>query len=431
MRPTFRTLKIDDARALHALVAEHVESLEADLRILGERVFLGGGAVDLVALDGEGRLVLLAVALVADDAMVLRMLEAFAWCFEYPDAVGRLYAVDPAALAVSPRVLFISERFSDAFLRKVKHLQMPIGCLEFRYLEVNGAAGLYFNLVDTPRTSPTTPAAAAAAVIPPAASAAPSAASSVAPARIEPPIAESPPVLGTVVRATPIPEPIEPAAAPVSAVEPVTSRVEAADPVEAPLSVSSTVVQATPIPEPVEPVAAPASVVEPVASSVVEPVASRVEAPVPAPPIAPVVRPAVPSSSRASRATTEARPAELLKGLRIPQNLSSQWQRILNRAVDAPDPAKIRVIREYLQGEFPGCVLYDFYEHEHTAQVFHVQNSHGDLMHVAAVSDDFLKTEAERDIRRFLESNRLGRALRDAGASSVLITPMGLRVTKG
>jgi hypothetical protein len=421
MRSTFRTLKIDDARALHALVVEHVESLEADLRIVGERVLLGEGAVDLVALDGEGHLVLLAVALVADDAMVLRMLEAFAWCFEYPDAVGRLYAVDPAALAVPPRVLFVSERFSDAFLRKVKHLQMSIGCLEFRYLEVNGVAGLYFNVVETPRTSPTTPAAAAAVVMPPAASTASSAAS-VAQARIEP-IAESSPVLDAVVRATPpILEPVEPVAELVSAVEPAAARIEATEPVEVPLSAPSTDVPAAPIPEPVESVAVPASVVEPVAS--------RVEAVVPAPPVNPVIRPTAPPSPRAPRTTTEARPAELLKGLRIPQNLSSQWQRILNRAVDAPDPAKIRVIREYLQGEFPGCVLYDFYEHEHTAQMFHVQNSQGDLMHVAAVSDDFLKTEAERDIRRFLEGNRLGRALRDAGPSSVLITPKGLRVTK-
>ncbi len=391
MRPTFRTLKVDEARALHALVVEHVESLEADLRILGERVLLGGGAVDLVALDGEGRLVLMAVALVADDAMVLRMLEAFAWCFEYPDAVGRLYTVNPAALAVPPRVLFVSERFSDAFLRKVKHLQMPIGCLEFRYLEVNGVAGLYFNLVDTPRTSPTTPAAAAAAVIQPAASTAPPAASVVA-ARIEPPIADPSPVLDTVVHAARIPEPIEPEAAPASAVEPVASRVEAmdavevpvdtvevpVDAVEAPVSAPSTVVPATPIPEPVEPVAAPASVVEPVAS--------RVEAAVPSPPAGPAIRATPPPSPRPSRATTEARPAELLKGLRIPQNLSSQWQRILNRAVDAPDPAKIRVIREYLQGEFPGCVLYDFYEHEHTAQMFHVQNSQGDLPRSPTIS---------------------------------------------
>jgi hypothetical protein len=308
MRPTFRTLKIDDARALQALVVEHVESLEAGLRILDERVLLGGGAVDLVALDGDGRLVLIAVALVADDAMMLRMLEAFAWSLEYPDAVGRLYAVSPAA--VLPRVMFVSERFSDAFLRKVKHLQMPsIGCLEFRSLEVDGVAGLYFNPVDTPRTPPTAPAAAPAVAIPPAPSTAPSA----------------------------------------------------------------------------------------------------------------------PGAPR----PTEARPGELLKGLRVPENLSSQWQQILKRAVDAPDPAKIRVVREYLQSEFPGCVLYDSYEHQRAAQMFRVQNGQGDLMHVAAVSDDFFEAEAEGDIRHVLERNRLARALRDAGPSSVLITAAGLRVTKG
>ena len=311
MRPTFRTLKIDDARALQALVVEHVESLEAGLRILDERVLLGEGAVDLVALDGDGRLVLIAVALVADDAMMLRMLEAFAWSLEYPDAVGRLYAVSPDA--VLPRVMFVSERFSDAFLRKVKHLQMPsIGCLEFRSLEVDGVAGLYFNPVDTPRTSPTAPTAAPAVAIPPT----------------------------VAIRAT---------------------------------------------------------------------------------------APSAPSAPR----PTEARPGELLKGLRIPENLSSQWQRILKRAVDAPDPAKIRVVREYLQSEFPGCVLYDSYEHQRAAQTFRVENSHGDLMHVAAVSDDFFEAEAEGDIRHVLEHNRLAHALRDAGSSSVLITSAGLRVTEG
>jgi hypothetical protein len=52
-------------------------------------------------------------------------------------------------------------------------------------------------------------------------------------------------------------------------------------------------------------------------------------------------------------------------------------------------------------------------------------------MHMAAVSDDFFEAEAEGDIRPFLERNRLARALRDAGPSSVLITSAGLRVTKG
>jgi hypothetical protein len=387
MRPTFRTLKIDDEGALEALVVEHVESLETGLRIKGERVLLGRGAVDLVALDGESRLVLIAIALVADDAMMLRMLEAFAWCLEYPDAVGRLYAVDPAALAVPPRVMFVSERLSDAFLRKVKYLKMPsIDCLEFRYLEVDGVSGLYFYPVDTP--SPAAAEVSPAVVIAPA------------------------PV--PVVRGTPMPEPVE-SVAPINGVEPVAAR-----PAELPSPAPGPVMGETPMPEPVESVAQHVGAVEPV----------TVEAANPAAPV-PGIRATASSQLRALRSTTEARPGELLKGLRIPQNLSSQWQRILNRAVDAPDPAKIRVIREYLQTEFPGCVLSDFYEHKRAAQIFHVQNSQDDLLHVAAISDDFLKTEAERDIRRFLDGNRLSRVLRDAGPTAVLVTPSGLQVSKG
>ena len=387
MRPTFRTLKIDDESALQVLVVEHVESLEPGLRIKGERVLLGRGAVDLVALDGENRLVLIAIALVADEAMMLRMLEAFAWCLEYPDAVIRLYAVDRAALAVPPRVMFVSERLSDVFLRKVKYLKMPsIDCLEFRYLEVDGVTGLYFNPVDT--RSSTAPEVAPAVVIAPA------------------------PV--PVVRGTPMPEPVE-LVTPIDAVAPVAAR-----PVELASAEPGPVLDETSMPEAVGSVTQHISAVEP----------GTVEAASPAAAVDPGILATAPSWFRAPRPATEAWSGELLKGLRIPQTLSSQWQRILNRAVDAPDPAKIRIIREYLQAEFPGDVLSDFYEHERAVQMFHVQNSQGDLVHVAAVSDDFLKTEAERDIRWFLDGNGLGRVLRDAGPATVLVTPSGLQVSR-
>src|SRR5262249_6672573 len=164
----------------------------------------------------------------------------------------------------------------------------------------------------------------------------------------------------------------------------------------------------TPMPEPIASVAQHVSAVEQV----------TVEAANPAAAVESEISATTPSWLRAPRPTTEAWAGELLKGLRIPQNLSSQWQRILNRAADAPDPAKLRVIREYLQTAFPGCVLSDFYEHERAAQMFHVQNSQGDLVHVAAVSDDFLKTEAERDIRSFLDGSGFSRVLRDAGLTT-------------
>jgi hypothetical protein len=114
----------------------------------------------------------------------------------------------------------------------------------------------------------------------------------------------------------------------------------------------------------------------------------------------------------------------------MPENLSSQWRRILSRAVDAPDPAKIRVVREYLQSEFPGAVVYDFYEHQRAAQMFQVQNGQGAVMHLATVSDDFFDANAEGNIRSVLERQRLGRALRDAGPTGVLISAAGLRVAK-
>lgn len=435
MRPTFRTLKVDDARALQTLMAEHAESLDTGLKVLDERVVLGGGAVDLVALAAEGTLVLIAIALVADDAMLLRMLEAYAWCFEYPDAIARLYPAMRIPLDAPPRVMFVGERFPDAFLRKVKHLRMPsLDCLEFRYLEVNGVAGLYFNPVDEAR-----PAEATAAVAP-------------SPERVSvgaPPVPAAVPI-------TPIPTtsiltaPVAPSAPPAARITVTPSPIEPVTPVTAPVASIAESVAAARV-EPETPAAAPARsavgrgtatlpVTEAAAATAiaVEPLAASIELEVvdPVPAEKPVIRhepvthhkagPAVGDGARA----VEAPPAELLVGLRMPETLSSQWRRVLTRTPEAPDAAKVLVVREYLQQEFPGCTVYDFYEHQRAAQVFHLQNSQGSLMHQAAVSDDFFEAESERNIRRFLDKNRLARALRDAGSSDVLVTQGGIRVAK-
>ena len=369
MKPTFKTLGVDDDRVLQALIVEHAESLEAGLTVLSERVLMGETTIDLVAQDSDGSLVLIAAGLVADDAMVLRMLEAFAWCAEHPGALARLYAATPADVLPPSRVIFVGRRLSDSFLRKVRYLRIPaVECLEFRYLEVNGVDGLYFNPVETWHLGPAASRTAA-----------------------------SPPV--------PSPR------APVAAVRP---KLRASAEVPTPRPVLAD----PPMPEPIEFVDS----LEPPAAAV-----SLAEAPGPAEPAASAIPAlATPPPNRA----TETHPSDLLSGLRLPDNLSSQWQRILNRAATAPDPAKIRAVREYLQSEFPNCVLYDFYEHQHAVQMFHLQSSHGEVVHSASVSDDFLERHAERDIRPFLDKHRLAGALRDAGSRSVLITPAGLQATK-
>ena len=194
MRPTFRKLEVKDIGNLERLVAENVEGVEPGLKIVDSRLLLGQAAIDLVGLDGKGSLVLIALDFSADDGLLLRVMDAYSWCLEYPDTLRRLY---PMAQASSrpPRILFVVEKMTDAFLRRVKQLSfLEIDCFEFRHLEVNGASVVYFDLVERLRkiveSAVDAPTQAPAAPAPPAPTAAvPAPAPVVAPAiepRVEP-----------------------------------------------------------------------------------------------------------------------------------------------------------------------------------------------------------------------------------------------------
>ena len=153
MRPTFRKLEVKDIGNLERLVADNIDGVEPGLKVVDSRLLLGQAAIDLVGLDSKDSLVLIALDFSADDGLLLRVMDAYSWCLEYPDTLRRLY---PMAQATSrpPRILFIVEKVTDAFLRRVKQLScLEIDCFEFRYLEVNGASVVYFDLVERLRKS--------------------------------------------------------------------------------------------------------------------------------------------------------------------------------------------------------------------------------------------------------------------------------------
>ena len=153
MRPTFRKLEVKDIGNLERLVIENADGVEPGLMIVDSRLLLGQTAIDLVGLDGKGSLVLIALSPSADDGLLLRVMDAYSWCLEYPETLRRLY---PMAKASSrpPRILFIVEKTNDAFLRRIKQLSvLEIDCFEFRHLEVNGAPVVYFDLVERLRKS--------------------------------------------------------------------------------------------------------------------------------------------------------------------------------------------------------------------------------------------------------------------------------------
>ena len=137
---------LTDPAQLQALIVEHADDLERGLTILDTRLFLGQATIDVIGLDANGALVLIVLGLVADEEMFLKAVEAYSWCLEYPDAIRRLYPAVQFSSAQPPRVMFVVERMPDAFHRKIKQLGFPeVDCVEFRHLDVDGTAAVYFD----------------------------------------------------------------------------------------------------------------------------------------------------------------------------------------------------------------------------------------------------------------------------------------------
>jgi hypothetical protein len=286
MRPTFRKLEVKDIGTLERLVAENADGVEPGLKVVDSRLLLGQAAIDLVGLDGKGSLVLIALDFNADDGLLLRVMDAYSWCLEYPDTLRRLY---PMAQPSSrpPRLLFIVEKMTDAFLRRIKQLSfLEFDCFEFRHLEVNGASVVYFDLVERIRKSAVEAAVDAA----PALAAAAPVVAPIVEARVEPRVEpRSEP------RVEPRIEPVKPAiewATPVESREPVTEpkrvdppRAVAAEPIRfepaaaavaEPAPVAAPVAAAPSAPAPV--VEEPPAVVEVQAPPVVEYQSVKLEA---------------------------------------------------------------------------------------------------------------------------------------------------------
>ena len=148
MKLTFKRREVSDLQHLRSLVSDNSDAMEAGLKILASNLNLGRTTVDLAAIDAQDRPVLFVLGLTADDAMLVRALEAYAWCLEYPESIQRLV---PASVRPGwpPRIVFVAERLLEAFVRKMRLLSFSaVDCFEFRYVEANGTAGFYLDRVD-------------------------------------------------------------------------------------------------------------------------------------------------------------------------------------------------------------------------------------------------------------------------------------------
>lgn len=169
MKGVIKKRELADVGQLQALVIDHVDRIEPGLSVLDSRLMLGQATMDIVGLDTDGALALIAVGFTADEEMLLRAVEAYSWCLEYPEAIHRLYPAARISTAYPPRLLFVIERMPDAFHRKIKQLGFPqVDCVEFRYLDVDGTPAVYFETLARLRRAPAAAPAPVERVTPPA-----------------------------------------------------------------------------------------------------------------------------------------------------------------------------------------------------------------------------------------------------------------------
>ena len=157
MKLTFKRREVKDLHQLAALVAENAEAIEPGLQLVGSNLNLGRASVELVGIDIAQTPVLITLGLTADDAVLLRALEAYAWCLEYPESVQNLV---PATTQPEwpPRVVFVAERVLESFVRKMRLLRFSaVDFFEFRYVEADGTTGFYLDRVDWDRTRSSSP----------------------------------------------------------------------------------------------------------------------------------------------------------------------------------------------------------------------------------------------------------------------------------
>ncbi|MBI2207424.1 MAG: hypothetical protein HYU41_26630 [Candidatus Rokubacteria bacterium] len=154
MALTIRKREVTDIRTLEKLVVEHIDGIEPGLTVIDSRLLLGHATIDLVAQDARGALVLVALGLRADEGMLLRIVDAYSWCLEYPESVQRHYPTLDISEARPPRVIFVMTRVPESFQRKIKQLSFTaVDAVEFHALEIDGTAAVFFDTVARVRRS--------------------------------------------------------------------------------------------------------------------------------------------------------------------------------------------------------------------------------------------------------------------------------------
>jgi hypothetical protein len=122
---SFDEFEFKEERHLEHYMMNNPECIEEGLKVLGHQVpTVGGKRIDILALDSEGRLVVIELKLFEDDRMLMQGVEYIDWVNENADRIAEIYKtsklkIDPKTI---PELVLVAPSFSRTLRTAAKYV---------------------------------------------------------------------------------------------------------------------------------------------------------------------------------------------------------------------------------------------------------------------------------------------------------------------
>jgi hypothetical protein len=154
---------LQDNAVLQKMILAQLDDLGEEIELLESGLSSESGPLCL-AIDEEGRFVLLIPTVQEDDAILVKALGQMSWLNRHQSLLARLFSKRGVESSQSPRVVLIAPGFSSVFQEAVAMTGLDIELYQYRALEFERQQTLLLDPVGVPRRRAGQPAASVSVI---------------------------------------------------------------------------------------------------------------------------------------------------------------------------------------------------------------------------------------------------------------------------
>lgn len=137
----FEEVELKDEVELENMVKQHIGTIEKGLIYLDSQRPVGGGRLDVLAMDENKRLVVIELKMREDDYMLMQTLEYLDYINKNKDRIADFYSKQrnvEIEKDVAPRIILIAPSFSETLKKAIVYIDetYSVDLFTFRYLKV-------------------------------------------------------------------------------------------------------------------------------------------------------------------------------------------------------------------------------------------------------------------------------------------------------